>query len=96
MKKAYNDEFRRSAVALVLEQNYTAKEAARNLGVHYTTVKHWVRKHRSEHGTPSHTGAGQPIDLAKRVAELEKENARLKMEREILKKATAYFAKDQL
>ena len=95
MSKPYTDEFKRSAIALVLEQNYTAKEAARNLGVDYGTLKYWLKKHRSQFGVPTHTRSGQPIDPAKRIAELEKENQQLKLEREILKKAAAFFAKEQ-
>ena len=95
MHKSYTDEFRRSAVALVIEQNYTAKEAAKNLGVDYGTLKYWIKKHRSQFGVPTHTRDGQPLDPAKRIGELEKENQQLKLEREILKKAAAYFAREQ-
>ena len=91
-KKHYTDEFRRSAVGLVLEQGYTIKKAAVNLGVHSTTLKGWVQDHRSEHGTPKSL---EQVDAKKYVEQLERENRLLRMEREILKKATAFFAKEQ-
>lgn len=91
-RKHYNDEFRQSAVTLVLEQGYTAQKAAENLGVHPTTVKGWVRDYRSEHGTPKSL---EQVDQRKYVEQLERENRQLRMEREILKKATEFFAKEQ-
>ena len=92
-QKKYPEEFRRSAVSLVIDQNYTREQAAKNLGIATGTLDNWLHKHRQRSGA-SHT-AGE-LDLKKRVAELERENRRLTMERDILKKAAAYFAKDHL
>lgn len=92
MPKHYTEEFKSKAVALVLEHQYTAKRAGENLGVHPTTIKYWVRDHRSKHGTPKSL---QAIDQTKYVEQLEREVRELRMERDILKKATAYFARDQ-
>jgi transposase len=92
-RKQYTAEFRRSAVALVTEQNYTAQAAAKNLGIGKSTFDYWLKQSRKPNGS---VNAGQEKDLRKRVAELEKENQRLKLEREILKKAAAFFAKEQL
>lgn len=91
-KKHYTKEFRESAVGLVMEQGYAIKKAAENLGVHSTTLKGWVQDYRSEHGTPK---ALEQVDSKKYVEQLERENRLLRMEREILKKATAFFAKEQ-
>ena len=90
-RKIYNAEFKRSAIALVTEQNYKPEQAARSLGVHIATLRLWLRKYRV---------SGKIIDpldeadFRKRNAELEQENARLRMERDILKKAAAFFAKE--
>lgn len=90
-KKVYNAEFKRSAVALVTEQNYKPEQAASSLGINLGTLKYWLRRYRV---------SGKIIDpvaeadLRKRNAELERENARLRMERDILKKAAAFFAKE--
>ncbi len=89
----YTDEFKHSAVALVVEKNYTRKQAADNLGIGISTLDTWLMKHHRLYGR---TMANGEVDLKKRNAELERENKRLTMERDILKKATAYFAKESL
>ena len=76
---------------LVNEQGYSAPEAARSLGVDANCVRQWVQTFGSEAGlAPSGDGA-----LQAELRRLRKENARLLMEREILKKAAAFFAKEQ-
>lgn len=90
-RKVYNAEFKRSAIALVTEQNYKPEQAARSLGVHLATLKFWLRKYRV---SGKIIDPVEEADLRKRNAELERENARLRMERDILKKAAAFFAKE--
>ncbi len=92
-RRSFTKEFKQSAVALVIDQKYTPDEAARNLGIRVGTLNNWLYAHRKLNGSAS---AAEELDLKKRVAELERENRRLTMERDILKKATAYFAKEQL
>jgi transposase len=90
-KRKFTREFKISAVKLVNEQGYSASEAARSLGVDPNCVRGWVQKLSSEMGVgPSGEGA-----LAAELRRLRKENARLLMEREILKKAAQFFAKEQ-
>ena len=90
-RKKYTREFKVSAVKLVNEQGYSVPEAARSLGVDPNCVRGWVQKFSSETGlAPSGDGAVQA-----ELKRLRKENARLLMEREILKKAAAFFAKEQ-
>ena len=91
-RRRFTPEFKRSAVALVVEQNYTRQQAAQNLGIGVATLDYWLQKHRKLNGAASNGG----VDLVKRLAELERENKRLTMERDILKKAAAYFAKESL
>ena len=86
----YTKEFKEEAVKLVSEQGYSYAEAGRNLGVNPNLLSRW-RKEVEEDG-------GDPVSTASLQAELKrlrKENKRLKMEREILKKAAAFFAKEQ-
>ena len=92
MPKHYSSEFIKSAVGLVLEQGYTVNKAASSLGVHPTTLKGWIADYRSAHGIPK---ALEQVDQAKYLKQLEAENRQLRMEREILKKATAFFVKEQ-
>jgi transposase len=90
-RRKYTREFKISAVKLVNEQGYSIPDAARSLGVDPNCVRGWVGKFSSEAGlAPSGEGA-----LATEVRRLRKENARLLMEREILKKAAQFFAKEQ-
>lgn len=90
-RRKYTREFKVSAVKLVNEQGYSIAEAARSLGVDPASVRGWVVKFCSEPGlAPSGDGA-----MAAELQRLRKENARLLIEREILKKAAAFFAKEQ-
>ena len=90
-RRKFTREFKVSAVRLVNEQGYTIPAAARSLGVDQGSVRQWVDKFGSEAGlAPSGDGV-----LKAENQRLRKENARLLMEREILKKAAAFFAKEQ-
>ena len=90
--RRFTAEFKRSAVGLVADQKYTPKQAAQSLGVAQTTLEYWLKRHRQLDGS---LNASEEKDLRKRVAELEKENQRLKLERDILKKAATFFAREQ-
>jgi len=92
-RKAYPEQFKQSAVDLVTQQNYKPHDAAKSLGVSLATLKYWLKRYRLRSGV---VDAQEEKDLRKRVIELEKENARLRIERDILKKAAAWFAKEQL
>ena len=90
-RRKFTREFKVSAVKLVNEQGYSPAEAARSLGVDRASVREWVDKYSSEAGLGP-TGEGA---LQGELRRLRKENARLRQEREILKKAAAFFAKEQ-
>jgi transposase len=92
-KKVYSDEFKRSAVEMVVGRGHTITSVAKRLGVNYHTLREWVLAAKSAAPGPL---IPPGLSLEQRVRELEKENARLRMERDILKKATAYFAKEHL
>ena len=90
-RRKFTREFKVSAVKLVNEQGYSVPDAAKSLGVDPNCVRGWITKFGSEPGlTPSGEGA-----MAAELRKLRKENARLLMEREILKKAAAFFAREQ-
>jgi transposase len=91
-RRKFSREFKLSAVQLVNQQGYSIPEAARNLGVDPANVRGWVEKYGGEADrAPAGEGAVQA-----ELRRLRKENARLLMERDILKKAAAFFAKEQL
>jgi transposase len=90
-RRRFTREFKISAVKLVNEQGYSPVEAGKSLGVDANSVRGWLEKFSVEEGAaPSGEGA-----LKAELRRLRKENAKLLMEREILKKAAAFFAKEQ-
>ena len=87
-RRKFSREFQESAVKLVREREYSVPEAAKSLGVHVTSLRGWLKKFPGSNA-PATTESG----LRAEVRQLREENKRLLMEREILKKATAFFAR---
>jgi transposase len=92
VRRKFTDEFKEGAVKLVTEQGYKISEAARNLGIHATQLRRWV-KGKSLDAPPVTTST---VQLQAELKQLRRENERLRMEREILKKAAAFFAKESV
>jgi transposase len=90
-RRNYTKEFKEEAVKLIVEQGYSYAEAGRNLGVNPNLLSKWKREIEDDGGDP-----GSTIIMQAELKRLRKENKRLKMEREILKKAAAFFAKEQV
>ena len=88
-KRSFSDEFKRDAVELVTKQGYSVPEAAKNLGIGAGLLRRWKKKIEDEK-----SGVLMTEDEKAELKRLRKENQRLKMEREILKKAAAFFAKE--
>ena len=97
MKKQqrYTPEFRAEAVKLVSEQGLSQETAAKRLAIPKGTLANWVAASKASTGTLA-PGARSAAELAIENARLRKELAEARMEREILKKATAYFARESL
>lgn len=91
-RRKYSQEFKEESVKLVTEQGYQVSEAARNLGIHPNMLSRWKREILVD--DESSSGTGNLNDVQAELQRLRKENKRLKMEREILKKAAAFFAKE--
>lgn len=91
-RKKYTQEFKEAAVKLITEQGYKISEAARNLGVDGNMLGRWKRE--LEGGGKDVSGLRGGTVMHAELNRLRKENKRLKMEREILKKAAAFFAKE--
>ena len=88
----YNREFKEQAVQLVLEAGRSVPEVAEDFGVHMNTLYKWIKQYE-EHGEDAFPGSGKQLPEAEELKQLRKEVANLKMENDILKKATAIFAK---
>lgn len=90
----YTPEFRRDAVSLVIASGRSIKQVAGELGINDTTLGNWVRAERKD---PSLTGVSPTVDDAQMEAEnkrLRRRVAELETEREILKRATAFWVKE--
>jgi len=89
VRRRHSDEFKREAVKLVTEQGVPISQAARDLDVNENLLRSWRRKFSED--------AEETLDESeqKELARLREENRRLRMEREILKKATAFFANEK-
>ncbi len=91
-RKKYSQEFKTEAVKLITEQGYSFAEAGRNLGVNPNLLSRWKG---DEEGMPANSlSPGGAATMQSELKRLKKENKRLRMEREILKKAAAFFAKE--
>jgi transposase len=92
-RKRLSKQFKVDAVKLVIEEGYKVSEAARNLGIHHSSLRRWIKELKSE-GEQAFPGKGHMTPEKEELYRLRKENKLLRMEREILKKATAFFAKE--
>ncbi len=92
-RKHYSKQFKIDAIKLVTEQGFNVSEAARNLGIHHSSLRRWKKQLESD-GNLAFPGKGNLSSEKEELNRLRKENKRLRMERDILKKATAFFAKE--
>lgn len=91
--KEYDPEFKQEAVRLVVEEGYSRSEVSRRLEVSRLTIGKWVRA--VEKNKEKAFTKGDLTPEQEELRRLREENRQLKMEREILKKATAFFAKEE-
>jgi transposase len=87
-RRKYTDDFKRDAVALITEQGYKVSEASRSLDVGENQLRRWKQQFEEA------TSGGLNEDEREELKRLRNENRLLRMEKEILKKASAYFAKE--
>jgi transposase len=90
----YTKEFREEAVRMVLKHNLSAYEVAQNLSIPKSTITYWVREERK--GRLSLVGNTKKTlsEIEMELAKVKRELAQVKMERDFLRKAAAYFAKE--
>src|SRR5258706_8977477 len=94
-RRTYTREFKLAAVKLITEQDYSVAEAARRLGISANLLHLW-KKTFQDAGEQAFPGQGQLPPLEEENRRLRADNKRLQMERDILKKATAFFASEAL
>ena len=94
-KKSYSKQFKIDAVKLVTDQGYKIAEAARNLDIHPNVLRNWRDQFKPD-SDEAFPGKGHTMPEKEELHRLRKENIRLRMEHEILKKAAAFFAKESM
>lgn len=94
-RRRYTPQFKKEAVELVLNQDYTVTQAASSLGISRNVLDRWRKEYR-EWGEQAFPGAGHQTPEAEELKRLREEVRRLKLEREILKKAAAFFARESV
>jgi len=92
-RRSFTTEFKHEAVRLVRERGVSVSQAARDLGLHQNVLRKWV-KDAAANGPAAFPGRGKQRPDDAEVARLKRELAKTKTERDILKKAIAYFAKE--
>jgi transposase len=90
-RRQFTTEFKRDAVDLVRTSGRPIAEIARELGIYDSTLGNWVRQDRIDRGEQD----GLTSDEQARLRALERENAKLRMERDLLKRTVAFWVKEQ-
>jgi len=93
-RRSYSREFKLEAVRLVRERGVSVAQASRDLDLHENMLRKWVKDFAAD-PAQAFPGHGQMKPEQAEIERLRREVAKLKAERDILKKAAAYFAKDQ-
>ena len=94
-RKLYPQEFKSEAVKMVLDSDLTTYQVAQNLGISYKTLYTWVRNTMPE-ATDTKAGKSQIKTLQEELKKVKRQLKRAEQERDILKKAAAYFASQKL
>ncbi len=94
-RRKFTREFKLEAVKLITDRGVTVAQAARELGVHGTVLRRWVKDSAAD-PPQAFGGQGRMKPEQVEIARLRREVLKLKAERDILKKAAAYFAKESL
>jgi len=95
-RQVYTSEFRQQAVEMITRDGLGIAEAARRLSVSPKTLTNWVRRARGGDAPGTAAPRREVTEAEAELSRLRRENAELRMERDILKKASAYFARESL
>ena len=93
-RKQYTREFKLDAISLVLDQGFTIAEAARSLGIRANMLGRWIKENQADNNGQAFRGNGKLTPEQEEIRRLKIENKQLKLERQILKEAAVFFAKE--
>ena len=93
-RKQYTKEFKLDAISLVLDQGHTTTEVSRNLEITPNMLRRWIREYQADYADQSFRGNGKLTPEQEEIRQLKAQIKQLKLEREILKEATVFFAKE--
>ena len=93
-KKQYTKEYKLDAVSLVLDQGYTVSEASRSLEINANMLRRWIKEYQADDDGQAFRGNRNLTPEQEEVRCLKLENKQLKLEKQILKEATVFFAKE--
>jgi transposase len=95
-RQVYTSEFRQQAVELIIRDGLGIAEAARRLSISPKTLTNWVKRAKGGDSPGAAAPRREVTEAEAELSRLRRENAELRMERDILKKASAYFAQESL
>ena len=93
-RKQYTKEFKLDAISLVLDQGLTIAEAARSLEIRANMLGRWIKENQADNNGQAFRGNGKLTPEQEEIRRLKVENKQLKLERQILKEAAVFFAKE--
>ncbi len=93
-RKKYPKEFKLDAISLVLDQGYSRREAARSLDINANMLGRWIKEQQADDGR-AFRGNGMLTPEQEEIRNLKAQVRKLQMEKDILKKATVFFAKER-
>ena len=93
-RKQYTQEFKLDAISLVVDQGFTIAEAARSLEIRANMLGRWIKESQVDNNGQAFRGNGKLTPEQEEIRRLKIENKQLKLERQILKEAAVFFAKE--
>lgn len=90
-RRQFTREFKQDVVRMIIEDNHKVGDVARDFEIDRTLISRWIREYR-DHNDAAFPGNGKPLDADEELRQLRRDLARVKMERDILKKAISIFS----
>lgn len=93
-RKQYTKEYKLDAISLVLNQGHTTTEVSRSLEINANMLRRWIREYRGDDADQALRGNGKLTPEQEEIRQLKAQIKQLKLEKQILKEATVFFAKE--